>query len=45
VEADVQADTFFPVVNTTEWREESRQVITQSDKNEYNAVIRELVRV
>lgn len=45
VEADVQADTFFPTVNTTEWREESRQVITQSDKNEYNAVIRELVRV
>lgn len=45
VEADVQADTFFPVVNTTEWREESRQVITQNEKNEYNAVIRELVRV
>lgn len=45
VDADVQADTFFPAVNSSEWREESRQIITQNDKNEYNAVIRELVRV
>jgi dihydrofolate reductase len=44
VDADVHADTFFPVIKEEEWHEVSRSAIERSEKNEYDAVIRELVR-
>ena len=35
VDIQVEGDTFFPEINSTEWREISRNIHTSDEKNEY----------
>ncbi|MFM7774402.1 MAG: dihydrofolate reductase [Candidatus Kapaibacterium sp.] len=44
VDATVDADTFFPDIDEAAWHEVARVPIERNEKNQYDAVIRELVR-
>jgi dihydrofolate reductase len=45
IEADVDADTFFPELHEKDWSEVERTSIARSEVNQYNGVLRTLDRV